>query len=88
MELKMLHCKFVVVLMRVAVMFLLSAKGTMPKFWSVKLGPNCVNKLDSTYAKATQPVDKIVPENTSFLRNKFNPEITDIKKTPWYILDS
>ena len=48
----------------------------------MKLGPNCVNKLDSTYAKATQPVDKIVPENTSFLRNKFNPEITDIKKTP------
>ena len=45
-----------------------------------KLGLNNVNNITSTYIKAIKPVDKIVSENTSFLKNEFNLEITDINK--------
>lgn len=54
-----------------------------------ELGLNHINNTNATYIKANKPVDKIVSENTSFLKTKFNLEVTDITnyKTP-YILDS
>lgn len=32
------------------------------------------------YTKATKPVDKIVAENTSFLKCRFDIEVTEINK--------
>ena len=39
-----------------------------------------VSNITSTCTKATKTVDKIVPENTSFLKDKFNLEVTDINE--------
>ena len=36
-----------------------------------------VSNITSTCTKATKTVDKIVPENTSFLKDKFNLELTN-----------
>ena len=56
-------------------MFFLSAKGTLLKYWSMNLSN--VSNITSTCTKATKTVDKIVPENTSFLKDKFNLELTN-----------
>ena len=45
-----------------------------------ELGLNNVNNVISTDAKATKPVDKIVSENTSFLKNELNLEVPEISK--------
>ena len=45
-----------------------------------ELGSNNVNNVISTDAKATKPVDKIVSENTSFLKNELNLEVPEISK--------
>ena len=37
-----------------------------------------VSNIPSTCTKATKTLDKTVPENTSFLKNKFNLEVIDI----------
>ena len=39
-----------------------------------------VSNITSTCAKAIEMVDKIVPENTLFLKEKFNLEVTDINE--------
>ena len=44
-----------------------------------------VNIINPAYTKATKPVEKIVLENASFLKNTFNLEVTEIiKKLPLY----
>ena len=45
-----------------------------------ELGLYNVNNVISTDAKATKPVDKIVSENTSFLKNELNLEVPEISK--------
>ena len=45
-----------------------------------ELGLNNVNNVISTDAKATKPVDKIVSENTLFLKNELNLEVPEISK--------
>ena len=45
-----------------------------------ELSLNNSNNITSTDTKATKPVDKIVSENISFLKNKINLEVTDINK--------
>ena len=45
-----------------------------------ELGLNNVNNVTSTDTKATKPVDKIVSENTSFLKNELNLEVPEISK--------
>ena len=39
-----------------------------------------VSNITSTSTKAIETVDKIVPENTLFLKEKFNLEVTDINE--------
>ena len=39
-----------------------------------------VSNITSICTKATKTVDKIVPENTSFLKNKVNLEVTDVNE--------
>ena len=39
-----------------------------------------VSNITSTCTKAIKTVDKIVPENTLFLKEKFNLEVTDINE--------
>ena len=34
----------------------------------------------ATYMKVIKPVEKIVSDNTSFLKNRFNPEVNGINK--------
>ena len=34
------------------------------------------SNITSTCSKATKTIDKIVPENTSFLKDRFNLELT------------
>ena len=41
-----------------------------------ELGLNIVDNITLTYTKATKPVDKSLSENRSFLKNKFNLEVT------------
>lgn len=41
---------------------------------------NHVNNINPEYPKATKPVGKIVPKNRSFLKNKFNLEVTDVNE--------
>ena len=39
-----------------------------------------VNNIASTYTKATKTVDKVVLENISFLKDKFDVEVTNINE--------
>ena len=45
-----------------------------------EIGLDDVNNINVTYVKATKTVDKIVLENKSFLKNKFDLEVTEINK--------
>ena len=45
-----------------------------------ELGLNNVNNVTSTYTKATKQVDRIFPENISFLKNELNLEVPEISK--------
>ena len=42
------------------------------------LGLNNVNTITSTYMKAATPVEKIVSNNTSFQKNKYNIGVSEI----------
>ena len=39
-----------------------------------------VNNITSTYMKSSKPEEKVVSNNTSFLKNKFDLEVTVINK--------
>ena len=39
-----------------------------------------ISNITSTCTKAIEVVDEIVPENTLFLKEKFNLEVTDINE--------
>ena len=43
-------------------------------------GLNHVNNINPGYPKTTKPVGKIVSKNRSFLKNKFNLEVTDVNE--------
>ena len=49
----------------------------------IELGLNNVNNTISGYTKATKPVDKTIPENASFFKNRFNLEVTEINQKFW-----
>ena len=63
-------------MIRQGIMLPLSAKGT--KVLINKLDLNKVNNI--TYTKVTEPVEKIVAEIKSSLKNKFNLEVSQIYK--------
>ena len=75
MELKMPHKKLFFPYYKASSNVFLSAKGTLLNYWSMNLSN--VSNITSTCTKATKTVDKIVPENTSFLKDKFNLELTN-----------
>ena len=85
-ELNMLHNNFVFVAIVVCIvlplMLPLSSKGTMFKFWS-SVSLNNVNV--TTYTTATKPVDKILSENTSFLKKRLDLQVTKINEKLFYI---
>ena len=79
-ELKILHNKFFVIpnsKARGNVAFI--CQRHYAKVFINELGLNNVNN-ETTYKKATKPLDKTVAENTSFLKRKFHLVVTEIIK--------
>ena len=48
-----------------------------------ELGLNNVNNITSMHAAVTEALDKTISEKASFLKNKFNLDVMDIKNVYW-----
>ena len=51
----------------------------MLKFWTMSL--EWMLTSITTYKKAIKPVDKILSDNASFLKSRFNLKVNEINKT-------